>query len=316
MPIACRTLAHRGEQIAADAKGLIFDVMRFSLHDGPGIRSTVFLKGCPLNCWWCHNPEGLSPEPEVIYVADRCLRCGDCVAACPHHAITWDNRPLRDRQICQKCGHCAAICPAEATQVIGRWVTAGQIAEEVGKDQIFFDESGGGVTFSGGEPFLQPRFLEAALQACRARGIHTTVDTCGFVARATLLRLSRNVDLFLYDVKLMDADKHRKYTGVGNENILANLQALAAEHSNVVVRMPVVPRINDDEQNTEALTAFLKFAGLSRLDLLPYHRIGSDKYARLDRTYRLEGLKPPSSEQIQAMAERFRRCGLEVRVGG
>jgi pyruvate formate lyase activating enzyme len=300
----------------SELRGLVFDVMRFALHDGPGIRTTVFLKGCPLGCWWCHNPEGLSSEQEVIYFAGRCARCGDCVAACPHQAITWNDGPVHDPNLCEKSGRCAAVCPAEATEMVGRWVTPDQIVEEVMRDRVFFDESGGGVTFSGGEPFLQARFLGAALEGCRARRIHTVVETCGIASQSALLRAARNVDLFLYDLKLMDSDEHRKYTGAGNEAILENLRALAAEHRNIIVRMPVIPGINDGAQNTEDLVQFLKAAGISRLDLLPYHQTGSDKYTRLNRTYRLEALKPPSTEQIQAFADEFRQRGLEVRVGG
>ena len=300
----------------SDLKGLIFDVMRFSLHDGPGIRTTVFFKGCPLECWWCHNPEGLSSEREVVYLEGRCVRCGDCVTACPHHAISWTDRPVRDDAVCQKCGTCAATCPSEATQIIGRWVTVDQLIEEISRDALFFDESGGGVTFSGGEPLAQARFLEALLDECRERRIHTAVETCGAVGQHALLRVSRKVDLFLYDLKLMHSGKHKQYTGAGNERILQNLVALANGHRKVIVRMPVIPGVNDDERNAEKMAEFLKSAGISQLDLLPYHDIGSDKYTRLHRAYRLEGLKPPSTEAMNALAERFRRDGLNVCVGG
>jgi pyruvate formate lyase activating enzyme len=300
----------------SELRGLVFDVMRFALRDGPGIRTTVFLKGCPLTCWWCHNPEGLRCEQEVIYFADRCVRCGDCLASCPHHAITWNGGPVHDPDLCEKSGRCAAVCPAEATQMTGRWMTPDQVVEDVMQDRVFFEESGGGVTFSGGEPFLQARFLAAALEGCRARRIHTVVETCGIANQGALLRAARNVDLFLYDLKLMDSDEHRKYTGVGNEAILENLRALAAEHRNIIVRMPVIPGINDGAHNAQDLVQFLKAVGISRLDLLPYHQTGRDKYTRLNRTYRLEALKPPSTEQIQAIASAFRQRGLEVRVGG
>lgn len=317
MPVTVETVAQSTPRDPhAWAHGLIFDVMRFSLHDGPGIRTTVFFKGCPLDCWWCHNPEGLSSEPEVIYFADRCVRCGDCVAACPHHAIHWDGRPVHDPALCQKAGACAAVCPADATQMLGRWMSVEQLLEEIAKDQVFFDDSGGGVTFSGGEPFLQPRFLEAALAACRARRIHTAVETCGVANQQALLRAARYVDLFLYDLKVIDPEKHQKYTGASNETILENLRALAAEHGHVIVRMPVIPGVNDDAQNAEDLWQFLQAARIPRLDLLPYHHTGSDKYPRLNRTYRLEALKPPSAEQIQALVTRFRQRGLDVRVGG
>lgn len=186
MPAPTKPLLRSADETAdrtpppAQPRGLIFDVMRFSLHDGPGIRTTVFFKGCPLDCWWCHNPEGLSSEPEIIYFAERCVRCGDCVAACPHHAIAWnDDRPVHDANLCEKSAKCAEVCPAEATQMVGRWVTVDDLIDEVLRDRVFFDESGGGVTFSGGEPFLQARFLAAALDACRAKRIHTVVETCG-----------------------------------------------------------------------------------------------------------------------------------------
>jgi pyruvate formate lyase activating enzyme len=297
-------------------KGLIFDVMRFSVHDGPGIRTTVFFKGCPLECWWCHNPEGLRSKPEVVYVSDRCVGCGDCVGACPNHAISWNDHPVRDPHLCQLEGCCAAVCPSAATQIIGRWFTVEQIMEQVTKDTVFYEESGGGVTFSGGEPFLQSDFLEPVLDACRARGIHTAVETCGVVDRRALLKLSGKVDLFLYDIKTLDKRNHMKYTGASNTAILDNLAALATRHNDVVIRMPVVPGINDDDQNVQELAGFMKTVGLSRLDLLPYHEIGSDKYRRLGRAYRLDGRKGPAGGKIQAMAERFRRGGLTVRVGG
>lgn len=309
-------LANDRIETASCPKGLVFDVMRFSLHDGPGIRTAVFLKGCPLRCWWCHNPEGLSPEPEVIYLPDRCVLCGDCVAACPNHAIAWRSRPVRDLQVCRKCGNCASGCPAEATQLIGRWLSVDELIEQVSKDQVFFDESGGGVTFSGGEPFLQAAFLEAALDACRERGIHTAVETCGIVKRDVLLRLAPKIDLFLFDIKVMDRTKHIKFTGAPNDSILTNLAALAQQHSNIIVRFPIIGGVNDDDSNVEELAHFLKSAGASRLDLLPYHDFAGDKYRRLSRPYLADGLKVPLPDQIQAVAQRFKRDGFAVRVGG
>jgi len=318
MPIPCTDVLSAPARIETDSKpkGLIFDVMRFSVHDGPGIRTTVFFKGCPLECWWCHNPEGLSPEPEVVYVPDKCVLCGDCVAACPNHAIAWRDRPVRDPQVCKKCGDCAAVCPAEATQMIGRWIGVDELVARVSKDLVFFEESGGGVTFSGGEPFLQADFLEAALDACRARGIHTVVETCGVVNQKVLLRLSAKVDLFLYDVKMMDRAKHLKYTGAPNDSILANLAALAQHHNNIHVRFPVISEVNDADRDVAEMACFLKSIKISRLDLLPYHAIGGDKYRRLNRAYRLEGMRAPAPEKIQAIAERFMRDGFVVRIGG
>jgi pyruvate formate lyase activating enzyme len=318
MAIPCSNLASAPDRTHPDSapKGLVFNVMRFSIHDGPGIRTAVFLKGCPLRCWWCHNPEGLSPEPELVYLPDRCILCGDCVAACPHHAIAWHSRPVRDQQLCRVCGTCATTCPAEATQLIGRWLSVHDLIEQVSRDQVFFEESGGGVTFSGGEPFLQAAFLEAALDACRERRIHTAVETCGVVNRDVLLRLAHKIDLFLFDIKVMDRAKHIKYTGAPNDSILANLSALALQHNNIVVRVPVICGVNDDDSNVEEMAHFLKVIGASHLDLLPYHDIAGDKYRRLAQPYLTDGLKVPAPDQIQVMAQRFRRDHLVVRSGG
>jgi pyruvate formate lyase activating enzyme len=195
-------------------------------------------------------------------------------------------------------------------------MTVAQVINEVVEDTVFFDESRGGVTFSGGEPFMQAAFLDAMLDACRERGIHTTVDTCGVTGRETLLRLSSKVDLFLCDLKMMDSAKHKMYTGMENEGILENLCALAKQHKGVIVRVPIIPGINDGDDNIEQTRGFLSSAGLSRVDLLPYHEIGTDKYRRLAREYRLEGLKSPTAERIDSIREQFERDGFRVRIGG
>ncbi len=299
--------------------GVVFDIQRYSIHDGPGIRTTVFLKGCPLRCWWCHNPESQSSEPEVIYFEERCIRCGECVRACPHGALALDEagaRVLRDASRCEPCGECARVCPTGARQLAGRRMTVPEVVREVAKDQVFFDQSGGGVTISGGEPLMQPEFVEALLAALRARRFRTVLDTCGLAQPEVVERIRPYVDLFLYDLKLMDQGGHLRYTGVKNELILRNLAWLAEVGSAVIVRLPVIPGVNDGADNLDTLAGFMTAHGLRDIDLLPYHRMGSDKYQRLHLAWRMDGVDPPDAEHLDALAERLRRGGLRVRIGG
>ncbi|HUD75422.1 MAG TPA: glycyl-radical enzyme activating protein [Terracidiphilus sp.] len=290
--------------------------MRFSLHDGPGIRTTVFLKGCPLNCRWCHNPESQSHEPELINFDERCIHCGDCAAGCPHGALHLDQRLTRDPELCQRCGECVQACPSGARQLAGRWMTVPEVLTEVLKDEVFFDESRGGVTISGGEPLFQAGFVEALLAACHARRIRTALDTCGFADPGVMRRVSEHVDLFLYDLKLMDSEKHQRYTGVKNDVILQNLKMLAERGSHIIVRVPVIPGVNDDRENFGALSEYLSSLGLKDIDLLPYHRLGSDKYLRLHMLCGMEEIDPPTTEQMETIASRLRRDGFHVRIGG
>ncbi|MGD0696148.1 MAG: glycyl-radical enzyme activating protein [Terriglobia bacterium] len=296
--------------------GLVFNIMRFSIHDGPGIRTTVFLKGCPLRCGWCHNPEGQSPRPEVIYFEERCIRCGDCVRACPEEALRLDGRVITDPALCQRRGECVEACSAGARELAGRWMAVPEVVAEVAKDEVFFEESGGGVTISGGEPLMQAAFVEQLLEACHARGIHTVLDTCGFADPDVVRRISEWVDLFLYDLKLMDCEKHQGFTGVKNDLILENLRTLAEIGSKVIVRIPIIPGVNDEDSDIAALSAFLSGLDLRRIDLLPYHRIGSDKYNRLHLRYEVEDIIPPTAEHTETISARLCREGFSVRVGG
>jgi pyruvate formate lyase activating enzyme len=291
--------------------GLVFNVQRYSLHDGPGIRTTVFLKGCPARCLWCHNPEGQSFAPEILVVETRCASCGTCAAACPHGA------PPPGSGLCTACGACVEACPAGARQLAGREMTVDAVVDEVLRDRVFYEESGGGVTFSGGEPLAQPEFLAGLLAACRAAGIHTAVDTCGFSPRERLLVLASLVDLFLFDVKLLDDARHRALTGLPAAPILDNLRALAAVHANVWIRVPVVPGYTDAEADIAATAALVAgLPGVRRVSLLPYHRTGTQKARRLGRTSPLDIPAPPSPGRLDTLAALFRERGLPVQIGG
>jgi pyruvate formate lyase activating enzyme len=297
--------------------GLIFNLQRFSIHDGPGIRTTVFFKGCPLNCWWCHNPESQSPRPELVWRENRCIRCGACLPTCDWHAIAVvDERIVTDWTRCDHCGACVAACQSEARELAGREVTVEQVMAEIERDVAFYDESGGGVTFSGGEPLQQRRFLLELLRACKQKEIHTVVDTCGFATWEALDSIRSYVDLFLYDLKLMDEARHRKYTGVSNRLILQNLQALTAGGHRLVVRVPIVPGLTDREENIRQIGALVSSLRVLRVDILPYHNSAAGKYARLDRTYPLPEVQPPSEASMSQIAATLRSYGLAVKIGG
>jgi pyruvate formate lyase activating enzyme len=305
---------------AADAPptGIVFDIMRFCIHDGPGIRTAVFLKGCPLGCSWCHNPEGKSKAIEVSYRENLCVRCGDCARTCPHDAVRdGGNAREPDRTACQACGTCIETCYANARQLVGREMAVDDVVREILADRPFFDQSHGGVTFTGGEPTLQSAFLESLLRASRLEGIHAAVETSGYCSLPVLQRISALTDLFLYDLKLMDSDQHRIWTGVTNERILANLVHLSDAGSNVVVRMPLLPGINDHTSNIEATLAFLLDKTRFRdIHLLPFHRTGKDKSFRLGKVMTMPDIPAPSTDDMNSISTFFRKGGLHVTIGG
>lgn len=245
--------------------GTIFNIQRFSVNDGPGIRTTVFLKGCPLHCAWCHNPESISPEKDLMLHEDRCIRCGDCVAVCEQHAIRSDNGGfVTDREKCIRCGRCLDVCYAEARVLMGKEVTADEVMAEIVKDTVFFDQSSGGVTFSGGEPLLQHQFLTSLLEACKKKAIHTAVDTSGHIPADILRDVSRSVDLFLYDVKTLDDAVHQKFAGVSNRRILENLRLLIDLGKEIIVRVPIIPEINDNLEESHVSVFLLDLSKIFR----------------------------------------------------
>ncbi|UCG86377.1 MAG: glycyl-radical enzyme activating protein [Gemmatimonadota bacterium] len=298
--------------------GTIFDIKRFAIHDGPGVRTTVFFKGCPLSCWACHNPEGQRPGSDLFLRDERCNACGDCLEVCQQAAISQSDAAVHvDRYRCDLCGACADACLRGALELAGRSVSVDEVIAEVERDVVYYDESGGGVTFSGGEPLFQPEFLEALLQESRKREISTVVDTSGYAPRSVLQDIADMVDHFLYDLKLADEARHREFTGVANCSILDNLNWLSEHGSSVMIRLPLLPEVNDDESNLSALGRFLSsLARLHPVDILPYHRTGADKYARLGRSYPFPQQRLPDADTIATAVQLLEQSGLTVTVRG
>ncbi len=298
--------------------GLVFNIQKYSIQDGPGIRTTVFLKGCPLFCAWCHNPEGIQPRREIVVVESRCVVCGDCRRACPFPVSIGGEGVLPARNPeCILCGACVDACSTGARQMIGRTMTVPEVMNEILKDRVFYEDSGGGVTFSGGEPLMQPQFLRALLEACRVQGVHAVLDTTGFGVREHLLSAAGLAGLVLYDLKAFDEERHRKLTGVSNRGILENLKALDQVHRNIWIRLPVVPGFNDDLENLRQIAGFV--AGLrhvTRVNLLPFHRTALHKFERLGLAHSLDGVETPSAELMERAAKTFEDVGLKIRVGG
>ena len=290
-------------------KGLVFNIQKFSLHDGPGIRTIVFLKGCPLACSWCSNPEGQSRQPELIQTCDRCIGtddCDRCLSICLEQslAIGDEGRVLVDRSRCDACGDCAYVCPSRALEVSGYWVTVADVMRTVEEDDAFYARSGGGLTLSGGEPLAQGAFVRALLEAARARGIDTAIETSGLCSWKTLREAAPLADRIYFDIKCLDPEKHQRGTGVSNEKILDNFRKLRSElpEVTVFVRTPVIPGFNDSKEDIATIVAFIEAAGgAASYELLAYHGFGEPKYAKLGQHYRLSHVAPQSPEQMQEL---------------
>ncbi len=295
------------------ADGIIFNLQRFSLHDGPGIRTTVFMKGCPLHCWWCHNPESIDPYPQLLFAPWKCIGCRSCLPGCPEGAISIpEDKPVIDPVRCRRCFSCAERCPTEALEKAGRQVTVDELFAELSRDRVFFEESGGGVTFSGGEPLLQVEFLARIMELLKGENIHTVIDTSGQAAWKSVEKVLPWTDLFLYDIKILDTEKSRKYTGVSGELIRNNLERLLAAGANLRVRIPVIPSINDTPENIAAIGRLLSFCGNPQVELLSYHSLGESKAERLGKEYRLPDLKAPSKDKMMEIAAGLKKYGLTV----
>jgi pyruvate formate lyase activating enzyme len=299
--------------------GLIFDVNRYAINDGPGIRVTFFLKGCPLKCSWCHNPEGISPDVQKMYNATKCIGCNTCVESCPENACTPSPEGIvTDYNLCTSCGICAEVCPTNATEMSGKLTTVDEIVTIVEKERIFFDQSGGGVTFSGGEPLMQADFLITLLDELGRRSIHRTVDTTGFAKNKVLLEVAKRTDHFLYDLKMMDPERHKKWTGVDNRIILENLQLLAATGATITIRIPLVKGVNDDEENIEKTALFVaNLAGEKKnINILPYHNIAAGKHDRLGGSYDDSDMSEPESDELDQIIAKFAQFDIKATIGG
>ena len=298
--------------------GFVFDIKKYAIHDGPGIRTTVFFKGCPLHCLWCQNPESWKKQPELGFRKGRCIRCGRCVEVCTHQAITFsEDQPVTDASKCNLCGECVNVCVAGAREIIGQEMTVDEVLTEVKKDVVFYDESRGGVTFSGGEPLMQPEFLLALLNRCQAQGIHTALDTSCYAEPEIVESISKKTDLFLCDLKHMDSNIHERSTGVGNNLILDNIKRLSETGKEIIIRIPVIPGFNDDQANIEATGKFAALLpSVSGIDILPYNRGGKEKSARLTAGVELMQTQTPNGEKMNSIAEILNNYGFEVKIGG
>lgn len=301
--------------ISADMTGTVFNTQKFSIHDGTGIRTLIFMKGCPLRCIWCSNPESQRTGPEVMFVRSKCTGCGKCAALCREAAVddvTFDI----DRSRCVKCGLCTSKCYAGAKKMTGRQVTVREMMELIEKDRIFYTNSGGGVTVGGGEPAMQHGFVEELLKACRESHIHTAIETCGYGRWQDICGMFDNADQIFFDLKAMDPELHRRLTGVSNELILHNAEQVAVRGKDVIFRIPLIPGCNDSLTNIEETGAFV--GGLSgngsnvSIEVLPYHDLGRDKYRWLDMDYGLEDTGKPDATQVEELKTILKNRGCSV----
>ncbi|NIM94875.1 MAG: glycyl-radical enzyme activating protein [Anaerolineales bacterium] len=306
-----------------EREGLILHLQRFSTEDGPGIRTTVFFKGCSLQCWWCHNPESLSSKPQVHWLEDRCISCETCVGLCPNGCLSMTDRGLlRDRELCEVCLRCVEACPANAMQRLGRWVGVEEVLHELLKDRAFYESSGGGITLSGGEPALQPVFVVTLLRELKEAGVQTALDTCGMCSTESLERILPNTDLLLFDLKEMDSEKHREFTGQGNQRILENLlfaRDFVSRYPNkkVWVRTPIIPGATASSENVMAIGRFIadNMNGIvERWELCAFNNLCADKYRRLDMHWRYDETPLLTEEELQRWENFAKSAGVDPAI--
>ena len=300
--------------------GNVFNIQRFSIQDGPGIRTTVFLKECPLKCLWCSNPESQSPFPEVAHRDSLCTGCGECLKACASGANSLSSihgapKIKIDRDKCINCGKCIDVCIAGARKAHGQRMSVDEVFDEIRRDISFYSKSGGGVTASGGEPLCQADFVTELFRWCRRIGIHTAIDTCGYASVTALKKVLSETDLVLYDMKLMNSKQHRKFTGKYNGVILRNARMIVAREVRMMIRIPFIPGVNDSEENLAETARFvLELNKNLHVDLLPYHRLGESKYTMMDREYQLKDVRSPGEEELQRAVGILRRYDLDCDI--
>ena len=299
--------------------GLIFDIKKYAINDGPGIRLTVFFKGCNLSCKWCHNPESMSPKVQKMYTASKCIGAVKCIENCPNDALKMtENGIVTDYNVCNLCGKCAEVCPTKAFEMLGSTIPISDLMKQIDNEAIFFDQSGGGVTFSGGEPLMHSDYLLEALKECGKRFYHRVVDTTAFAAQETVLEVAKHTELFLIDLKVMDADAHKKYTGVGNEKILKNITELAKTNVDIIFRMPLIKGVNATKENSIKTAIFINSLEGNRnlINLLPYHKIAENKHIKLGNPTNFVGFEAPSDDEVQEIISIFSDHGITATIGG
>lgn len=298
--------------------GRVLRIERSSLHDGDGLRTVVFLKGCPLRCLWCSTPESQKDGYEFAFWANRCVGCGKCVSVCPYGALRMENgKPVRDTSLCRNCLECEKACPANAWQIYGRDMSAEALVKEIAKDEIFYFYSGGGVTFSGGEPLMQPEFVAEVMRQCHEHGIHTAMETSLFAAWSAVEQIVPYLDFLFVDLKVMDAKRHQTVVGVDNALIHENLKRIndGPWSFPIHVRIPVIPGINDDSENLIRTVQFCDpLEQITEIELLPYHRLGVETYRNLGRTYALKDTVTPSAEKMEQLSEEMNTAAKRIRV--
>ncbi len=297
--------------------GIVFNIQHYCIHDGPGIRSNIFLKGCPLRCLWCQNPESNLLQPQIMYDHSKCGSCLTCIDQCPNQAISFENGKVRtDRNLCTGCGACVSNCLVEARSLIGEWKTVDEVYEEVAKDKLFYESSGGGVTLTGGELLLQPAFSKNILKKCKENGLHTAIETCGYAKWDVLKGILKYVDIVLYDLKHMSSEEHKRCTGVGNERILENLYRISTElELPIIVRTPIIPDYNASDENMHLMGAFLseKIPTCTEVNLLPYHNMGEGKNEQLEKGLSAFTSRCPSANELEHLLNIVRSYGLHAK---
>ncbi|EHL2367142.1 glycyl-radical enzyme activating protein [Escherichia coli] len=303
-------------KVGYETEGVIFNIQRYSLHDGPGIRTIPFLKGCPLSCKWCSNPESQRPQPELLFKKNDCIRCGKCIDTCPQQALSTTNAWFIDRERCIQCGKCTEVCPTRALEMKGKRMSVAAVMHELEKDESLYRRSGGGITLSGGEPLAQPEFARELLKACKARGWHTAIETAGFTTKSVIDEVFPYVDLALTDIKAIDPEIHKRNTGVNNSVILENLLRISFL-TKVVVRIPVIPGVNDHPQEIHNIAEFARLMqNVNTIHLLPYHNFGENKYNLLGRQYPMGDVKSIEEEKMEVLKATVESLGFNCYIGG